>query len=108
MIDLDFDDASEAQAYLAALQRTVYSSREASLTSGNPQTRIVEVVEAKESTDASLRLLAYSPNPVEGEFCELLRLSGVLGSIFTCSAVRMAPTVTTYYGFGSYCNGIGF
>jgi sugar-specific transcriptional regulator TrmB len=48
MIDLEFDDASEAQAYLAALQCAVYSSREASQTSGNPQTRIVEVVEAKE------------------------------------------------------------
>lgn len=48
MIGLDFDDPSEAQAYLAALQRAVYSSREASPTSGNPQTRIVEVVESKE------------------------------------------------------------
>jgi hypothetical protein len=48
MIDLDFDYASGAQACLAALQRAVYSSREASPTSGNPQTRIVKVVEAKE------------------------------------------------------------
>jgi heme-degrading monooxygenase HmoA len=48
MIDLDFDDASEAEAYLAALQRAVYSSQEASPVSGSPKTRIVEVVEAKE------------------------------------------------------------
>jgi hypothetical protein len=48
MIDLDFGDASKAEAYLAALQRAVYSSQEASPISGSPQTRIVEVVEAKE------------------------------------------------------------
>jgi hypothetical protein len=49
MIDLEFDNASEAEAYLAALQRDVYSSREASLALvGGPQTRIVEVVDAKE------------------------------------------------------------
>lgn len=49
MIDLEFDNASEAQAYLAALQRVVYSSQEASsVLGGGPQTRIVEVVETKE------------------------------------------------------------
>jgi hypothetical protein len=48
MIDLDFDNASEAEAYLAALRRAVYSSRQTSPASGNPQTRIVEVVEARE------------------------------------------------------------
>jgi hypothetical protein len=48
-IDLDFDEASEAEAYLAALQRQFYSSREASPVSGGGlQTRIVEVTEAKE------------------------------------------------------------
>ncbi len=49
LIDLEFDNASEAQAYLAALQSVVYSSQEASSAlGGGPQTRIVEVVEAKE------------------------------------------------------------
>ena len=49
MIDLDFDDADEAQAYLAALQRQFYSSRQASPVSGGGlRTRIVEVAEAKE------------------------------------------------------------
>jgi hypothetical protein len=49
MIDLDFDDVSEAEAYLAALHRQFYSSREASPVSGGGlQTRIVEVAEAKE------------------------------------------------------------
>ena len=49
MIDLDFDGAGEAEAYLAALQRQFYSSREASPVSGGGlQTRIVEVAEAKE------------------------------------------------------------
>ena len=49
MIDLDFDEAGEAEAYLAALQRQFYSSREASPVSGGGlQTRIVEVTEAKE------------------------------------------------------------
>ena len=48
-IDLDFDDVSEAEAYLAALQRQFYASREASPVSGGGlQTRIVEVTEAKE------------------------------------------------------------
>jgi len=49
MIDLDFDDADEAQAYLAALQRQFYSSRQASpISGGGLRTRIVEVAEAKE------------------------------------------------------------
>ena len=49
MIDLDFDEAGEAEAYLAALQRQFYSSQEASPVSGGGlQTRIVEVTEAKE------------------------------------------------------------
>jgi hypothetical protein len=49
MIDLEFDDVSEAEAYLAALQRELYSSREASPVSGEgPQTRHVEVAETKE------------------------------------------------------------
>jgi hypothetical protein len=44
MIDLDFDDASEAESYLSALRRQVYSPPETSPTSvGEPQ-----VVEAKE------------------------------------------------------------
>jgi hypothetical protein len=49
VIDLEFDDAGEAEAYLAALRRVVYSSQEASSSlEGGPKTRIVEVVEAKE------------------------------------------------------------
>lgn len=48
LIDLDFDDAGEARAYLDALQRAVYSSPGASPVSGRPRTRIVEVVEARE------------------------------------------------------------
>jgi hypothetical protein len=47
-IDLDFDNASEAEAYLGALRHAVYSSRQASPVSGEPQTRIVEVVEARQ------------------------------------------------------------
>jgi hypothetical protein len=48
LIDLDFDEASEAEAYLGALRQAVYSSQQASPASGEPQTRIVEVVEARE------------------------------------------------------------
>jgi hypothetical protein len=49
MIELDFDKASEAEAYLAALHRQFYSSQEASPVSGGGlQTRIVEVTEVKE------------------------------------------------------------
>ena len=48
-IDLEFENAGEAEAYLAALRRQFYSSREASPASGGgPKTRIVEVAEAKE------------------------------------------------------------
>ena len=49
LIDLDFDEASVAAAYLAALQRQFYSSQQASpISGGGLQTRIVEVAEAKE------------------------------------------------------------
>lgn len=49
MIDLDFDSSSEAEAFLAALRRNVWSSREATpALRGEPQTRIVEAVEVKE------------------------------------------------------------
>jgi len=49
LIDLEFDEAERAEAYLAALQRQFYSSQDASpAVGGGPQTRIVEVVEAKE------------------------------------------------------------
>jgi hypothetical protein len=48
MIDVDFDSASEAEAYLAALRRHVYSERHPASVWSNPHTRIVEVVEDKE------------------------------------------------------------
>lgn len=49
LIDLEFEDPDEAAAYLDALGRQFYSSREASPASGGgPRTRIVEVAEAKE------------------------------------------------------------
>ena len=49
IIDLEFDNPSEAEAFLAALQRNVWSSREAApALIGDPQTRIVEAVEVKE------------------------------------------------------------
>ncbi len=49
MIDLEFDLAGQAGAFLAALQSDVWPSWEASpALVGGPQTRIVEVVEAKE------------------------------------------------------------
>ena len=49
MIDLDFDAADEAEAYLAALQRQFYSSQQTSPVSGGGlRTRIVELAEAKE------------------------------------------------------------
>ena len=48
-IDLEYENAGEAEAYLAALRRQFYSSRQASPASdGGPKTRIVEVAEAKE------------------------------------------------------------
>ncbi len=49
IIELEFDSSSEAEAFLAALRRNVWSSREAApALGGEPQTRIVEVVEVKE------------------------------------------------------------
>jgi quinol monooxygenase YgiN len=49
MLDFEFDNASEAEAFLAALRRDVWSSREAAPSLlGTPQTRIVEAVESKE------------------------------------------------------------
>ncbi len=49
MIDLEFDSPSEAENFLAALWRNVWSSREAApALLGEPQTRIVEAVEVKE------------------------------------------------------------
>jgi hypothetical protein len=49
VIDLEFDSASEAEAFLAALRRNVWSSREAApALIGDPHTRIVEAVEVKE------------------------------------------------------------
>jgi hypothetical protein len=49
VIDLEFDNSGEAEAYLAALRRQFYLSREASPASGGGlKTRIVEVAEAKE------------------------------------------------------------
>jgi hypothetical protein len=48
MIDVDFDSAGEAEAYLAALRRHVYSSRHPASVWSDPHARIVEVVEEKE------------------------------------------------------------
>ena len=49
IIELEFDSSSEAEAFLAALRRNVWSSREAApALVGEPQTRIVEAVEVKE------------------------------------------------------------
>jgi hypothetical protein len=49
MIDLKFDSAREAEAFLGWLQRDVWPSREAAPgLVGDPQTRIVETVESKE------------------------------------------------------------
>jgi hypothetical protein len=49
IIELEFDSPSEAEAFLTALQRNVWSSREAApALVGEPQTRIVEAVEVKE------------------------------------------------------------
>jgi len=49
VIELGFDSPSEAESFLAWLRREVWSSREAApALMGAPQTRIVEVVEAKE------------------------------------------------------------
>lgn len=49
MIDLDFDSPGEAEAFLAALQRDVWSSRRvAPALIGSPQARIAEVVDGEE------------------------------------------------------------
>ncbi len=49
IIELEFDSSSEAEAFLVALRRNVWSSREAApALRGEPQTRIVEAVEVKE------------------------------------------------------------
>ena len=49
IIELEFDSSSEAEAFLAALRRNVWSSREAApALRGEPQTHIVEAVEVKE------------------------------------------------------------
>lgn len=49
IIELGFDSPSEAEAFLAALRRNVWSSQEAApALIGEPQTRIVEAVEVRE------------------------------------------------------------
>ena len=49
IIELEFDSSSEAEAFLFALRRKVWPSREAApALVGEPQTRIVEAVEVKE------------------------------------------------------------
>ena len=49
VIELEFGSASEAESFLGWLRREVWSSREAApALMGEPQTRVVEVVEVKE------------------------------------------------------------
>ncbi len=49
MIDLDFDSADAAEAFLAVLHRDVWASAQAApALASKPQTRIVEVMESKE------------------------------------------------------------
>jgi hypothetical protein len=49
VIELEFGSPNEAESFLAWLRREVWSSREvAPALMGDPQTRVVEVVEAKE------------------------------------------------------------
>ena len=49
IIELEFDGSSEAEAFLSAMRRNVWSSREAApALVGEPQTRIVDAVEVKE------------------------------------------------------------
>ena len=49
IIELEFDNPGEAEAFLGWLQRDVWSSQEAApALRGDPQTRIVEAVEVKE------------------------------------------------------------
>lgn len=47
IIDLDFDSASEAQAFRGIIQKVWQSPQAASALLGSPQTRIVEEVESK-------------------------------------------------------------
>jgi hypothetical protein len=48
MIDLDFDSVSEAEAFLAAMREVWRSTAAAPALAGDPQARIVEVVESKD------------------------------------------------------------
>ena len=48
MIDLDFDSAGEAEAFLAAMREVWRSPQAAPALIGSPQARIVEAVESKE------------------------------------------------------------
>jgi hypothetical protein len=49
LIDLDFESASAAAAFLAVLREQVWRSpRAAAVLGGSPQARIVELVESKE------------------------------------------------------------
>jgi len=47
-VDLEFDSASEAEAFRAALQSLWRSGRATPALAGSPQTRIVETVESRE------------------------------------------------------------
>jgi hypothetical protein len=50
LVDLDFDQVSAAEGFLAFLQRDVWESPEASpALAGTPQTRIIETVESQEA-----------------------------------------------------------
>ena len=50
MLDLDFDEASVAETFLAILRRDVWGSSDASpALVGSPQARIIEMVESQES-----------------------------------------------------------
>jgi hypothetical protein len=54
MVDLEFDSSSEAEDFLAALRRDVWSSRRAApALIGDPQARIVEAVESEEVISAA-------------------------------------------------------
>lgn len=49
VLDLEFESADEAEAFLGWLRREVWSSREASpALTGEPQTRVVAVMESEE------------------------------------------------------------
>lgn len=48
MIDLDFDNARQAEAFLAAMREVWRSPQAAPALLGSPQARIVEAVESKE------------------------------------------------------------